>query len=587
MTKEASLVSRRSSFVVRISYLAGVCLRMTLHASRSTPLALHAPARRTASAGGSRFTPFLLGLSLSLTLSLAPASAAEMPAAPVRGNGLAERVIEHRLANGLTVLLVEHHQTPVVSINLTFGVGGLNEQTGSTGVAHLYEHMAFKGTRTIGTRDYEQERPLLEDLDRLNSAMQTLEHKQHDGVERTSQSRADDSELQKLRQAFRDAQERASKWVVGNEMALLYQRHGAVGLNASTGKDVTRYMINLPANRLPLWAAVEADRMANPVLREFYKERAVVMEERRLRTDDNPNGLLYEAFAAAAFEAHPYGFPTIGWASDIQALTPAATRQFFKTHYGPANAVIAIVGDFNPPEVIALIERTFGAIAGVPPPPPVVTVEPRQRGERRVEVEFDAEPILLIGYHKPALGHQDDFVFDVLDSVLSEGVTSRLHHRLVREKKLAASIGTDSGFPGVRAPNLFIVSATPLAPHTTAELEEAIYAELDRLKTEPVSQKELEKVLNNLDASLVRSLRSNSGLASQLAYFQTVAGDWRYVLEARDRIAAVTPADIQRVAAQYLIKTNRTVATLVKPASAAKPAVTASQASTLSKAESQ
>ncbi|MGH7205918.1 MAG: M16 family metallopeptidase [Nitrospiraceae bacterium] len=513
----------------------------------------------------SRFTLFLLGLSLSLNLDLASAArAAETP-------GLAERVIEHRLANGLTVLLVERHQTPIVSINLTFGVGGLDERTGGTGVAHLYEHMAFKGTRTIGTKDYERERPLLEDSDRLNSAMQALERKQHDGAERPSQSRADASELQKLRQAFSDAQERAGKWVVGNEIALLYQRHGAVGLNASTGKDVTRYMVNLPANRLPLWAAVEADRMANPVLREFYKERAVVMEERRLRTDDNPNGLLYEAFAAAAFQAHPYGFPTIGWASDIQALTPAATQQFFKTYYGPANAVIAIAGDINPPEVIALIERTFGAIAETPSPPPVVTVEPPQRGERRVEVEFDAEPILLIGYHKPAIGHPDDFVFDVLDSVLSEGVTSRLHHRLVREKKLAASIGTDSGFPGVRVPNLFLISAMPLAPHTTAELEEAIYEEIDRLKTEPVSQKELQKVLNNLDASLVRSLRSNSGLASQLAYFQTVVGDWRYVLRARDRIAAVTPADIQRVAAQYLIKSNRTVATLVKPSGASRP----------------
>lgn len=513
---------------------------------------------------------FLLVLILSLSLNLDLASAESHAKGNAQTTGLAERVIEHRLANGLTALLVERHQTPVVSINLTFGVGGLDERTGSTGVAHLYEHMAFKGTRTIGTRDYERERPLLEDLDRLNSAMQALERKQYDGAERPSQSRADASELQKLRQAFSDVQERAGKWVVGNEIALLYQRHGAVGLNASTGKDVTRYMVNLPANRLPLWAAVEADRMANPVLREFYKERAVVMEERRLRTDDNPNGLLYEAFAAAAFQAHPYGFPTIGWASDIQALTPAATQQFFKTYYGPANAVIGIAGDINPPEVIALIERTFGAIAETPSPPPVVTVEPPQRGERRVEVEFDAEPILLIGYHKPAIGHPDDFVFDVLDSVLSEGVTSRLHHRLVREKKLAASIGTDSGFPGVRVPNLFIIRAMPLAPHTTAELEGAIYEEIDRLKTEPVSQKELQKVLNNLDAFLVRSLRSNSGVASQLAYFQTVAGDWRYVLKARDRIAAVTPADIQRVAAQYLIKSNRTVATLVKPSGASR-----------------
>lgn len=486
---------------------------------------------------------FLFILSLSLYLSLAAS------AAP----GLAERVIEHKLANGLTVLLVERHQAPIVSINVTFGVGGINELTGSTGVAHLYEHMAFKGTRTIGTKDYARERPLLDELDRLSAE-----------IELRRAAGADAPELQRLRQAFKDAQDRADQLVVGNEMSLLYQRHGAVGLNASTGKDVTRYVISLPANRLPLWAAIESDRMAHPVLREFYKERAVVMEERRLRTDDSPNGLLYEAFAAAAFQAHPYGAPTIGWASDIQALTPAETERFFRTYYGPANATIGIVGDINPPEVIALIESTFGKIPALPSPPPVVTAEPEQHGERRVEVEFDAEPIVLIGYHKPSIGHPDDFVFDVLESILSEGVTSRLYHRIVREKRLAPAIGADAGFPGTLAPNLFVISAASLAPHTTVEVEAAVYEELERLKTEPVSPKELEKVLNNLDASLVRALRSNGGLAGQLAYFQTVARDWRYVLKARERIAAVSPQDIQRVARAYFTKANRTVATLVR-----------------------
>jgi len=509
-----------------------------------------------------------LCLGLLFDMGTAEAAEAAEPSGKLH-NGLAERVIEHKLANGLTLLLVERHQTPVVSINITFGVGGVDETTGMTGVAHLYEHMAFKGTRTIGTKDFEKERPLLDGLDRLNGALQRARRERApadlQAGDRGSEERA------RLQQQFEQVQQRAAELVVPNEIALLYQRHGGVGLNASTGKDVTRYVVSLPANRLPLWAAIESDRMANPVLREFYKERAVVMEERRLRTDDSPNGLLFEAFAAAAFQAHPYKFPTIGWASDIQALTPAVTEQFFRTYYGPGNAVIAIVGDINPQEVTTLVERTFGAIPAVPPPPHVVTVEPPQRGERRVEVEYDAEPSVLIGFHKPALGHPDDYVFDVIDAVLSEGVTSRLYRRLVVEQRLAASVSTESGFPGVRDPNLFIVSATPLAPHTTAEVEAAIEAELDRLKAEPVSAQELEKVLNNLDAGLVRSLRSNSGLASQLAYFQTVARDWRYVLTARDRIAAVTPADIQRVAATYFGKSNRTVATLVKTPAAANP----------------
>jgi len=493
---------------------------------------------------------FFLNLSLSLNLVYAGSPS------------LADRVIEHRLANGLTVLMVERHETPVVSINITFAVGGINEQVGQTGLAHLYEHMAFKGTRTVGTKDYEKEKPILDELARVGTE---LEQRQREVMKRNRPASPDEqARIDALQKRFAELQSQAAQYVVGNEMALLYQRHGGVGLNASTGKDLTRYTISLPSNRLPLWAAIEADRMANPVLREFYKERGVVMEERRLRNDDSPQGLLFETFTSAAFRAHGYGVPTIGWGSDILALTPAQTEAFFKAQYGPDRATIALVGDIQPKEVIELIENTFGKIPAAAPAPSPVTVEPEQRGERRVEVEFDAEPMLAIGYHKPGLNHPDDDVFDVIDAVLTDGLTSRLHQKLVREKRIAASVNTDANYPGVRAPNLFIITATPLAPHTTAEVEAAIYEELERLKREPVSPKELEKVLNNLDADLVRALRSNSGLASQLALYQTVAGDWRYVLKSRDRIAAVTAADIQRVATRYLTKSNRTVAVLVK-----------------------
>lgn len=475
---------------------------------------------------------------------------------------LADRVIEHRLANGLTVLMVERHQTPIVSINITFAVGGINEQVGQTGLAHLYEHMAFKGTRVVGTTNYEKEKPILDELALVGTE---LDQRQRDltsqGDSATAEAR---SALESLQKRLLDLQAQAAQYVVGNEMALLYQRHGGVGLNASTGKDVTRYMISLPSNRLPLWAAIESDRMANPVLREFYKERGVVMEERRMRNDDSPNGLLFETFTSAAFRAHGYGIPTIGWGSDILSLTPAATEAFFKTHYGPNRATIALVGDINPKETIALIEQTFGKIPAAPPVPPLVTIEPEQRGERRVDVEFDAEPAIVIGYHKPTVGDPDDDVFDVIDAVLSDGLTSRLQQTLIREKRLAASVGSDASHPGVRAPNLFVITAVPLAPHTTAEVETAIYEELERLKREPVSSQELEKVLNSLDADLVRSLRSNSGLAAQLSLYQAVAGDWRYILTSRDKVAKVTAADVQRVATQYFTKSNRTVAVLVK-----------------------
>lgn len=477
---------------------------------------------------------------------------------------LADRVIEHRLANGLTVLMVERHQTPVVSINITFAVGGIHEQVGQTGIAHFYEHMAFKGTRTIGTKDYAKEKPILDELARVGT---DLEQRQRDLAAKVGGATAEEqAAIAQLKKRFDELQAEAARYVVGNELALLYQRHGGVGFNASTGKDLTRYTISLPSNRLPLWAAIESDRMANPVLREFYKERGVVMEERRLRNEDSPTGLLFETFTSAAFRAHGYGIPTIGWGSDIMSLTPAETEAFFKTYYGPNRATIALVGDIHPKAVIELIEKTFGKIPAAPPVTVKMPVEPEQRGERRVEVEFDAEPSIVIGFHKPGLGHPDEPVFDVIDAILSDGLTSRLHRKLVQERRLAAAVHTDANHPGMRDPNLFIISATPLAPHTTAEVEAAIYEELERLKREPVSPKELERVINNLDADLVRALRSNSGLASQLAMYQAIAGDWRYILTSRDRVAAVTAADIQRVADRYFTRSNRTVGILVKKA---------------------
>ena len=276
---------------------------------------------------------------MAVVLGLASLSAAG-------SSGLADRVIEHKLANGLTVLLVERHQAPVVSINMTFGVGGVNEQVGQTGLAHLYEHMAFKGTRTVGTKTTRR-KPILDELHQVGTG---AEQRQRELARRTADTPVDPPRRAPLKvcKRFKELQDQAAQYVAGNEMALLYQRHGGVGLNASTGKDLTRYVISLPANRLPLWAAIESDRMASPVLREFYKERGVVMEERRLRNDDSPSGLLYETFTSAAFRAHPYGVPTIGWESDILSLTPAVTEAFSRRTMVPAERRSASSGISTP-----------------------------------------------------------------------------------------------------------------------------------------------------------------------------------------------------------------------------------------------
>jgi len=477
----------------------------------------------------------------------------------VGAQSLADRVIEHTLSNGLKVLMVERHQVPTISFRLAYKVGGANEVNGITGIAHLYEHMAFKGTTTIGTTNYAEEKKLLEQIEVVN---ELLIREKRLGMS------ANQERLSELSTQFEALQKEARQFVVPNELGEIYDRNGSVGFNASTGKDVTNYMVSFPANRLPLWIAVESERMAKPVMREFYKERNVVLEERRRSVETSPGGKLYEAFLATAFAAHPYGNPTLGWPSDVDNLSATETSRFFKTYYGPSNTIIALVGDFKADKVIPMLEAAFGNIPSAPPPPRVITVEPPQRGERRVEVEEEANAQLLLGYHKPNLHHADDAVFDVIDALLSMGRTSRLYKSLVVKQKIAVSASAGSSTPGARYANLFTLSATPRAPHTTAELETALYAELEKLKTEGPTQKELEKVMTNIDASKIRSLRSNGGLAGQLAYFEAVADDWKYIMRNRDAIAKVTAEDVKRVAKAYFVKKNRTVATLVKLESA-------------------
>jgi predicted Zn-dependent peptidase len=315
---------------------------------------------------------------------------------------------------------------------------------------------------------------------------------------------------------------------------------------------------------MELWARIESDRMVNPVFREFYPERDVVREERRQRSETDPEGVVMENFFAAAYMAHAYGRPIIGWDSDLQYLNKKRLERFFKQHYAPNNAVIAVVGAVDAKRVLAIIEDYFG---GIPPqeiPAMPETEEPPQAGERRISVEFEASPQVMIGYHKPTMPHFDDYVFDVIDMILSDGRTSRLYKTLVEEKKIAVSVSTANGVPGSRYPNLFTIFATPRSPHTAAEVEAEIYRQLAILCDQPVTIRELAKVKNNLEAGFIRSLASNAGLAAQLSYYQCLAGDWRYIEKHHEVIGRITPDDVSRVAKRYLAERNRTVATLVQ-----------------------
>jgi len=468
---------------------------------------------------------------------------------------LEERVVERTLANGMRVIVLPRHQSPTVSLSMQFRAGSAQETGGKSGIAHLLEHMMFKGTRTLGTSDWEAERPL---LGKVEEAAGELD------AERRRGAAADPERLAHLEQRLREAEEAARRYVVKDEIDAIYDRNGAQDFNASTGVDITTYKISLPANRLPLWARIESERLRDPVMREFYSEREVVREERRQSYETSPTRKLMELLLATAFMAHPYRRPVIGWEGDLAFLRAGDAERFFRTWYAPNNTVLAAVGDVEPEDFFRLVEASFGTIPPQPLPGETATPEPEQDGERRALLEREERPQLMIGWHKPTLPSFDDYAFDLIDGVLTGGRTSRLYRRLVEEEQLAVSVETINGLPGARYPNLFTVVATPRAPHTAAEVEAAVEAEVARLREEPVAEAELARVRSRLRAELLRQLQSNEGLAAVLGYYASVAGDWRYLSTHLDRIAGITPEQVREVAARWLRPENRTVVVLVQ-----------------------
>jgi predicted Zn-dependent peptidase len=467
---------------------------------------------------------------------------------------LEEKVVEHTMKNGMKLLMVERHTSPTVSAWIRFRVGSVDERSDERGIAHLLEHMLFKGTTTLGTKDYAAEKLI---LDKIEAVAQALT------AEKAQREKGDLVKIAGLEKQLASLEADASRYVIKDEFFELYSKNGGTGYNAFTSRDGTTYLISLPSNKLELWAAIESDRLQNAVLREFYTERSVVMEERRRSYDADPESKLWETFVASSFLAHSYGQPTIGWMSDIENLTRSKAEQFFHSYYAPNNAIVAVVGDIDTKQTIALVERYFGSIKPGKVPPPVTAEEPKQSGERRIELVAEAEPTVMIGFHKPGIATPDDYVFDVITMILGSGRTSRFYKKLVIEKQIASDIGAFDA-PGNRYPNLFVVSANPRAPHTTKEVEDAIQAELDLLKTTPVAERDLQRILNNIEYEEARRMGTNGGLARNLTEYEATTGSWRYMSEHRSRIARVTPADIQRVADTYFTRENRTVGFITK-----------------------
>lgn len=474
----------------------------------------------------------------------------------VRAQEISLDVREHTLKNGMKVLILPRKNSSTFSAYLRFKTGSIHEQAGKTGLSHMLEHMMFMGTRSIGILEAEEEEAILEKLDHLHRRISELRE-----LERSPFQPKDPSRQAALEKEISEATAAHKQLIIPNEFWEIYRRHGAVGLNASTSRDGTQYYVNLPSNRLELWTILESDRMKNPVFREFYTEREVVKEERRQRYEANPEGALSEALIALAFAAHPYRNPVIGWPSDIDRLLRPDALRHFKTFYAPNNAVLVLVGDLDPEQTVRIIEEQFGSIPPQSLPEPHITQEPPQRGERRASVRFDAQPRFMIGYHIPAMGHPDHHALQVAAAIMGRGRTSRFYRSLIDGKRLAASI--DVSVSPLRDPGLLTVSATPRSPHTPEELEKEIGAEIERLRGAAVTDQELLRVRNQLEADLVRSLRSNASLAAELGSAQAMAGDWRYLLELRKRLKAVTADDVLRVVKSYLTIENRTVATLL------------------------
>jgi predicted Zn-dependent peptidase len=477
-----------------------------------------------------------------------------------------KRTTVKKLGNGLTVIICERPEAPVFAFFTHVDAGSVQDPMGKTGLAHMFEHMAFKGTDTIGTRDAAGEKVALQKVEEAYSAYI---------AERDKPVNRDEAKLKQLQQAWQDAIAAADKFSApyNNEFGKIVEGEGGEGMNASTSWDETEYHYSFPVNRLELWAYLESERFFHPVMRQFYKERNVVIEERRMRTDSNPIGRLLEQFTEEAFAAHPYHRPTIGWISDLNSFSATDAQKFFDTYYVPSNMVVTVVGDVKASEAMPVIEKYFSRIPARPKPDEFTTTEPPQNSERRVVLHEQAQPLYVEGYHRPDFRSADDQVYDAIADLMSNGRTSRLYRALVRDKQIASDSAGFTGLPGNKYPHLFAFYAFPLPGHKTQEVADAIHAEIERLKKEDVSDDELKMIKTRAKANLIRSLGSNEGLAYALALNQARYDDWRELFRGVERIEKVTKADIRRVANQTFVPGNRTVGIIefAGPAPAAAP----------------
>jgi predicted Zn-dependent peptidase len=462
-----------------------------------------------------------------------------------------KQVTEFSLPNGLHFILVERHDAPVVAFHTYVNAGAVDDPSGQSGMAHMFEHMAFKGTETIGTRNWVDEKRALDAIEDLYDRLE---------AEKNRGPGADQSRVGTLQTQLKLAMDRAEYYVQPNEFPGIIEENGGVGLNASTGLDATEYLCSLPSNRIELWFLMESQRFLHPVFRQFYKERDAVVDEYRQQMESRPQGKLIQSLLATAFAAHPYRNPPGGWPSDIANLRRSGAKAFFEKYYVPGNMTMALVGDVNPAEAKRMAERYFGPMPAKPLPSIAHTQEPPQPGPKVTIVDSTTQPMAMIAYKRPSQDDKDDSVFDMLQVILFSGRTGMLYKEMVEDKRISQVAQAGATFPNGRYPNLFVFFLVPSQGHTLDENQKALDDLLARLKARKVDAETLQRARTQAMAAAVRLLGNNSGLAKMMAFHSASYGDWRKMFTSIDDLNKVTADDVQRVAQKYFVPVNRTIA---------------------------
>ena len=455
-------------------------------------------------------------------------------------------VKEHVLSNGLKILFYERDVAPVFSGISSVRVGGVNEQPGVSGASHLFEHLAFKGGPDIGTKDYGREKPLLVELE-------TLRTKQDEAIKNKGTGLTEE-ETARLKEV---SEELAEIWKIA-EFTNLHRKWGASGLNATTAKELTNYFASYPVTSFEFWCWAESERLARPVARQFYKERDVVLEERRSRYEDSPSGKLYEKLLGQAFLQHPYRHPVIGYESDIRSLQPRHVLDLHKEYYVGSNIVVAVVGDMEFEEALPTLKKYFGRIPSGKRPEQPTVVEPPQEGERNFSITFDASPVFFAGYKKPIYPDPREPALTLFLEIAMGSRVAPLYKEIVLNKKMASSLGYFEA-PGDMFPNLVIMYGEPIKPFTNEQLLTKFDQELEKVISKPISEKELQIAKRGVMKGALVGMKSNMGLARELADIEQKFGSWRVLLEWYKQMLQVTPEQAQQAAKEILQNDQRTV----------------------------